>query len=145
MKIIFLSIILLFFILSCGNLTKTQNSSNQLDIRTDKTYYSISDSIKIILENSTEIEILLRFRCKTYLEISYQKKNLDSWSDNLDFWYMSLGCLTSIDTLKPNSIFNYSMKSGIFDSTGMYRLMLNYYDPVEKTNGIKYSNAFEIR
>jgi len=139
------SSLLFLIIISCGNLTKTENSLNQINLETDKTFYSKTDSINIILENGSNYDILVGLRCKTYLEMYYQKKELDIWSDNLNFWYMSLGCLTVIDTIKPNSTFNYSMKSEIFDSTGIYRLVLNYYSPVENADGIKYSNEFEIK
>ena len=96
-------ILTLFFFLiliGCGNLSKSENSLNEVNLETDKTTYSISDSINIILENGTSTDIMIGIRCKTYLEMYYQKNELDSWSDNLMFGYMSLGCPTKLDTIK---------------------------------------------
>ncbi len=145
MKLLFPFSFLILIIISCGNLTKTKTLVNQVNFETDKTSYSRIDSININIENGTDYGLVIGLRCKKYLEVYYQKKELDSWSDNLNFWYMSLGCPTAMDTIEPNGTFKYSMKSEIFDSTGIYRLVLNYYNPFEKTEGTKYSNDFEIR
>ena len=145
MKILF-SFTFLFLIISCcGNITKNEKQLTQINFETDKSSYSRFDNIDISLANNTEYGLVIGLRCKKYLEMKYQKKELDSWSGNLEFWYKSLGCMTTIDTIKPNSIFNYSMKSEIFDSTGIYRLVFNFYDPKEKKDEIKYSNEFEVK
>jgi hypothetical protein len=145
MKIIFPSILLSLIIIGCQDPATTENSLNQIKLQTNKSSYSKLDSINIVLHNKSDSDILISLRCGNYLEMFYQIKEINVWSDNLWFWYMSLRCETVIDTIGQNSVFNYSIKSEIFDSTGTYRLVLEYYKQIEDTKIIKYSNSFEIQ
>jgi hypothetical protein len=145
MKIIFPSILLSLIIIGCQDPSTTENSLNQIKLQTNKSSYSKLDSINIVLDNKSNSDILIGLRCGNYLEMFYQKKEINVWSDNLWFWYMSLRCATVIDTIRQSSVFNYSIKSEIFDSTGTYRLVLEYYKQIEDTKIIKYSNSFEIQ
>lgn len=145
MKILFSAFILLLIIVNCQDPTSTEDSLNKISFLTDKTSYTILDSINIVLENRSNSDIKIGLRCGNYLEMFYQKKEDNVWSDNLWFWWMSLKCTTVIDTIRQNSVFNYSIKSEIFDSTGTYRLVLEYYKQIEDTKIIKYSNSFKIQ
>ena len=137
---------LLFLNIACCQQTATRNNStNPVDFKTDKTSYSDSDSLNITIENKSIPEIVIGLRCDRYLEIFYQKKENKIWTDNLEFWYMSLGCKTNADTLESNSFFNHKLDSKIFESTGTYRLVLDYYNPAENKSGTVYSNSFEIK
>ncbi len=139
MKMIFIYIVFLLLTVSCQNSTSSESSLNQISFLTDKIHYTKLDSINIVLENKSNSDFLIGLRCGEYLEMFYQKKEDNVWTENIWFWYMSLKCPTLIDTIQPTSVFNYSIKPGIFDSTGTYRLV------IEGTKIIKFSNSFEIR
>ncbi len=139
------SSILLFLVLSgCQNPTNTETPINQINFTTDRTNYSKSDSINIILDNKSDSEFLIGLRCNTYLEMFYQKKENNVWSDDLWLWYMSFRCPTAIDTVEPNNIFNFFIKSEMLDSSGTYRFVLRYHS-MENVEAIKYSNSFVIK
>lgn len=144
-RMLSVTILLFIIVVGCQNSISTGNATDLISFRTDKTSYSISDTIDIILKNESYSKILIGLRCGGYLEMFYQKKEENIWSDNLSFWYMSLRCLTVVDTLESNNIFNYSLESAIFDSTGTYRLVLKYYRSSENIERIEYSNSFEIK
>ena len=144
-RMLSVTILLFIIVVGCQNSISTGNATDRISFRSDKTSYSISDTIDIILKNESYSKILIGLRCGGYLEMFYQKKEENIWSDNLSFWYMSLRCLTVVDTLESNNIFNYSLESAIFDSTGTYRLVLKYYRSSENIERIEYSNSFEIK
>ncbi len=144
MKTAFSSIVLFLFLSGCQNPTDTETHINQINFTTDKTFYSKLDSINIILENKSESEFLIGLRCNTYLEMFYQKKENNVWSDDLMLRYMSFRCPTAIDTVEPNNKLNYSIKSEMLDSTGMYRFALRYHS-IENVEAVKYSNSFVIK
>ena len=83
MKTAFLSILFFLVLSSCQNPTNTETPINQINFTTDKTTYSKLDSINIILENKSDSEFLIGLRCNTYLEMFYQKKENNVWSDDL--------------------------------------------------------------
>ena len=98
-----------------------------------------------MINNKSNFDIVLFLKCGAFLEMSYQKKENNVWSDNSWFWYTSARCLTLPDTLKVDGTFNYSIASEMFESTGEFRLLLDYYDPIEDKVVNVYSNAFEIK
>jgi len=145
MKISFSYIALFLIISSCQNPIDTENLSNQIIFKTNKTSYSTLDRIDIILNNESNSTILVGLRCGTYLEMLYQKKEGNTWSNKLAFWYLSLGCLTRADTIESNTIFNYSIEPKTFDTLGTYRLVLNYYYLTKNIDDSVFSNSFEIK
>ena len=145
MKILFSAFLLLLIIVNCQNPTSTENSLNKISFLTDKTSYTILDSINIVLENRSNSDIYIGLRCGNYLEMFYQKKEDNVWSDNLWFWWMSLRCPTVIDSIRPNTVFTYLIKSEIFDTTGTYRLVIDFYEQIEDTMISKFSNTFTIK
>lgn len=77
--------------------------------------------------------------------MSYQKKEKDVLSDNLWFSYIFPRCPTYTDTLRKNNSFDYSILSLEFGSTGEFKLLLDYYDPIEDKVINVSSNTFEIK
>ncbi len=134
-------LIIICFI-SCTSPTETEN---QLIFKTDLPSYSNTDSIKVKLGNGTTDDIVIGLRCGIYLEMFYQKKVDSVWTDNLIFTYMTLKCASIPDTLKANSVYRYTMSPTDFDSTGIYRLVLNYNYVRKSLAGVIYSNSFEIK
>jgi len=148
MKILFLFTFLFLILNSCQNSVEPDNSLNQVYLETDKTSYSKSDNISVLVKNKSNSEIQVTLRCRTFLEMFYQIRQDSIWSGNLGFNYMYLRCLNSVDTIKINEIFNYTLqseKSEISDSIGTYRLVLKYYSLTENVPDTTYSNSFEIR
>ena len=148
MRIIFLFMALILIFNSCQNPTETDNSLNKVYLATDKTSYSKSDNISVLVNNKSNSEIQVTLRCRTFLEMFYQMKLDSVWSDNLMFQYMNSRCLNSLDTIKQDDIFNYALqseKSEIVDSTGTYRFVLKYYPLPESVAETTYSNPFEVK
>ena len=76
--------------------------------------------------------------------MSYQKKENSHWSDNLLFGYMSLHCPTVLDTIQANSTFTHSIPAEIFESTGTFRLLVDFHIPDKNSNEKVLSNSFKI-
>ncbi len=144
-KLITACILIFLLILSCRrDLTGVENSIDQISLSTDKFSYTVSDSINIYLENRSGFDIITGLRCGAYLEMFYQKKENNVWSDNLWFWYMSLKCATLPDTIPSNNTFTHSKPSKIFESTGTFRLLVEVYLPERNASKTIISNSFEI-
>ncbi|GBD90446.1 hypothetical protein BMS3Abin04_01163 [bacterium BMS3Abin04] len=135
----------LVFLNSCESATGVGNSENQVSLKTDKTSYTVSDSINIVLNNNSVNDIIVGLRCGEYLEMDYQQKEGNTWSDNRMFWYMSLGCLTKIDTIKSKQRYDTLLKTELFKVKGIFRLVLRYAVTIVNKEEKIYSNAFEIR
>jgi len=135
----------LAFLNSCESATGIGNSENQVSLKTDKTSYTVSDSINIVLNNNSVNNIIVGLRCGEYLEMDYQQKEGDTWSGNRMFWYMSLRCLTKIDTIKSNQKYDTLLKTEFFKVKGIFRLVLRYSLTMLNKEEKIYSNAFKIR
>ena len=145
MRIIFLFTVLILIFNSCQNPTETDNSLNKVYLETNKTSYSKSDNISILVNNKSNSEIQVTLRCRTFLEMFYQIKQDSVWSDNLMFQYMNSRCLNSLDTIKQDDIFSYSLQSEEFeivDSTWTYRFVLKYYPLPESVAENNISKSF---
>lgn len=138
-------IFFLAFLNSCESATGVGNSENQVSLETDKTSYTVSDSINIVLNNNSANDIIVGLRCGEYLEMDYQQKEGDTWSGNRMFWYMSLLCPTKIDTIKSKQKYDVLLKTEFFKVKGIFRLVLRYRLTVLNKEEKIYSNAFEIR
>lgn len=149
-----LVIIILLFFCSCEDLTNNEKQNPQLIFSTDKEIYSTSENIKIKIENNLDSSILFGLRCYQHPEISYQKKQGNSWSENLNFWWESLKCATILDTLVGNSKYEYEIIPEIFDASltsnkrldiGIYRFSLGFTTLYNGKQYLSYSNIFEIK
>ena len=140
-----ISALLFLVAFGCKSPTTTDNLLDQVIFQTDQISYTKSDSINIDLENKSYFDIEIGLRCGLYLEMFYQKKENNIWSDDLQLWDGTLRCPTIADTLQPNNSINLFIKSEKFNSTGTFRLGLNYYNLTRGAAIIKYSNPFDIR
>ncbi len=135
-------------ILSCEkNPTSIKTSANLFSVSTDKNSYTESDSIFINIENKSDFDVILGFRC-TYqnLEMYYQKQNgTNDWSDTLWFDYMSLKCMTLLKTVKSNKTLKHSLFTGEFKSKGKFRLLVPCYVSAKDSSIFLVSNTFEIK
>jgi hypothetical protein len=151
MKTIISFIFFLFIIIGCQEPTAiNENLSNKSSLdnvifSTDKSIYTKTDTIKAEIDNRSSSDILIFLRCNFFLEMYYQKKGYVVWSENLFFSYMSLRCPTHIDTLKSHNTFKYSISSKEFESTGEFRLLLDYSDSKANESFSVYSNTFAIK
>lgn len=122
-----------------------KNPQTSFGFFTTNTLYTTSDSVVVVLDNQSNSNIIFTRRSGKYLEMYFQKKENNEWSNNLWFWWMSLKSFSKIDTLQSNTIFNYSFTAETFDTTGIYRLVIEFH--INKSNSIisKFSNSFEVR
>ena len=74
----------------------------------------------------------------------YQKKENNDWSENLWLGYMSLRCLTVLDTIQANSTFTHSLPADTFGSTGTFRLIVEVHKPATNCRETIISNSFKI-
>ena len=137
---------LILSIIGCQNQpTEIKNSSEQIGFSTNSSSYVVSDTINLSLNNSSSFDMVVGLRCGHYLEMFYQKKVNQDWSDTLWFWYMSLRCPTFLDTVLRNNSFAHSMPAEMFNSTGTFRLLIDVYIPQRDTSLMLISNQFQIQ
>ncbi len=145
MKIFLISFLFFITLASCNNLVETNDYENQIYFKTNMPSYSNIDTVKVELRNKTTNDIVIGLRCGIYLEMFYQKRVDGVWTENLFFTYMTLKCASIPDTIEPNSFCRYIMSPADFDSSGLYRLVLNYNYGRKNPAGVIYSNSFEIK
>ncbi len=139
-----LFVFLLIFNSGCNNFIEIENTLDHITFVTDKITYTVSDSVDIILENGSTKDITFGLRCGTFLEMSFQKKLDGVWSQDSMFWFMTLKCATLPKTLSPGNIFNFSVGSKDFNTTGTFRLVLSFSTIKKEDTTIIYSNEFKI-
>jgi len=145
MKALFPFALLILLGINCQNQLADKNtSSDPINFSTDKSSYAKSDNISINLRNTSSSYITIGLRCGRYLEMSYQKKENNHWSDNLWFEYMSLGCPTMLDTVQAEGEFTDSLPVKRFDSSGTFRLLVKVYKPPADSSETIISNSFKI-
>jgi len=125
--------------------TDPVTSLEQIRFSTDAPSYATSDTIRLSLENNSQSDITVGLRCGWYLEMFYQKRENEVWSDNLWFPYMSLRCVTVPKIVKMNTTFGHSLPAEMFYSTGTFRLKVTVYIERVDTSLSLVSNSFEIR
>jgi hypothetical protein len=128
---------LIFFIIGCEEPLST-NENNQIIFRTTGNSYFITDSVKVFIKNNTLSDFEIALRCGGYLEMYYQRKENNTWSNNLWFSWMSLLCFTAIDTIKKDNTFEFTIPPDEIDISGTYRLML-------ANDTLIVSNSFEVK
>jgi hypothetical protein len=136
-----------FFQLSIGcqsSPTGVTNPPGQISLLTDQTSYAGSEAVKLFLQNNSGHDITVGLRCGFYLEMFYQKKEDNGWSDDLWFPYMSLLCPTHLRTVGVNTTFEHSIPTEMFDSTGTLRLFIDVHVPETEATVRVMSNVFKI-
>jgi hypothetical protein len=129
---------------ACKERPVETGSSDRISLLTDKNSYAKLDTINLCLKNNSGFDMVVGLRCGSYLEMFYQEKDDDHWSDILWFWYMSLRCLTLLDTIETNNTLRHSLPAGIFDSTGTFRLLVDVYIREGDCRETIISNYFKI-
>ncbi len=143
MKIIVLFTLLILAVNTCEK--QPAGGTDSVAFSTDKQVYSLRDTISLQLKNTTAYDLVVGFRCGKYLEMSYQKKEGDKWSDNLLFGYMSLRCLTKMDTIRGNTDFTYGMPAELVGSAGTFRLLIPVQSLQLNKADTLLSNEFDIK
>lgn len=116
----------------------------QIILSSDRESYTKSDTIMLLLENGSAHEISVGLRCSNYLEMSYKKKEIQNWSDNLWLPYMSLKCPTLLNTIKAGAIFANSLPAEMFNSTGTFILQVDISLYPDSSLSV-VSNPFQIK
>jgi len=127
MKTIIHVLLLVLIFISCEDPTSNTNNSNPIIFQTVGNSFTTADSIHVIIKNNSDSNLLIGMRCGYLLEMSYQRKEKDVWSDNLYFLHNTYpkGCATRVDSIKAHSAFYYNILPETFDTIGTYRLILN--------------------
>jgi len=121
-------------------------SFDGITLKTDKDSYTDPDSIKLSLSNNSGYEIELGFRCSLKnLEMYYQQKEKDEWSENKWFTYMNLKCMTILSEIKNKQVLKNSVSTTQFNTKGTFRMLVPCYLPARDTNIVVVSNPFEIK
>jgi len=84
MKTIYYDLLLVLLVVGCqDSVSMTEN--NRIVFYTSSNSYSSTDSIQVIIENHTQSDFGIGLRCGRYIEMSYQKKEDSTWSQNFRF------------------------------------------------------------
>jgi hypothetical protein len=135
-KTIYISLLVILIAIGCEDPLATNN--NEIVFHTTSNFYSTTDSITVIIENNTCCNFEIALRCGEYLEMYYQKRENNAWSDNIWFTWMTLKCLTFLDTIKSDNNFQFVIPADEIKISGTYRLIL-------ANNTSVISNSFEIK
>ena len=128
---------IIFFSIGCQEpLSTTEN--NRVVFHTSDNSYFTTDSIQVLIENNTHSKFEIALRCGSYLEMYYQRKEKNNWSEKFWFSWMSLKCISLITAIKENHDFQFIIPDNEIDSIGIYRLIL-----ANDTSIV--SNSFEIK
>jgi hypothetical protein len=136
-SIISFCLLIFFFAVGCQEVVST-NENNGIVFQTVNNSFYTSDSIKVFIQNNTFSDFEIGLRCGKYLEMYYQKKENNTWSNNFWFSWMSLECVTHIDTINKFNVFEFTIPPNEIDVSGTYRLILAIDNSV-------VSNSFEVK
>jgi len=117
------SLLIIFFVIGCQEPIST-NENNGIVLQTTNNSFFTTDSIKVLIENKTYSNFEIALRCGSSLEMYYQKKENDSWSNYLWFSWMSLKCVSVIETIRGHNNFEFIIPSNEISASGIYRLVL---------------------
>jgi len=138
-------LIIISFLSSCEHEIKDASDiQGQIILSTDRESYTVSDTIRLLLENGSAYEIAVGLRCSNYLEMSYKKKETQNWSDDLFLRYMYLKCPTLLNTIKAGAIFTNSIPAEMFNSTGTFILQARI-SMLPDSSLTVVSNPFKIK
>ena len=139
------ALIILIICAGCSDqLTSPKDPGSQINLSTDKSFYTLLDTINIILKNNSAEDLMVGLRCGNFLELSSQKQSDSGLLNYPEFWYMSLGCATFPDTVKSKLERVYSLPADIFNNNGNFRFVLNAYILQRDSSLILTSNFFNI-
>ena len=139
--------LLLFLMLYSCELHETaeEPAPESIALKTDKGSYRTKDSIKIFLNNNSKNVLTLGYRCSyKNLEMFYQQKENDKWSENKWFNYMNMKCMTIPSKVNKFSVLKHTFSSAEFNGTGTFRLLLPVFIPGKDSSFVVVSNSFVI-
>jgi hypothetical protein len=144
MKIYLLFLFLL--LLSCElHEAVDEPAPESIALKTEKDAYKTKDSIRIFLNNNSEHVLMLGYRCsRKNLEMFYQQKENNKWSENKWFSYMNMKCMTIPSKVKKYSVLKHTFPSAEFNGTGTFRLLLSVFIPDKDSSIVVVSNSFVI-
>lgn len=117
---------------------------HEVIVRTDRTYYTMDDTLTVYLKNFTSREVVIGLTCGVYLGMDYQILKDGVWGPPLPFWYAYLRCATLLKPIIPMSTFRYSQPVSYFDSTGTIRLLVHLSLSHPDSNFVAISNSFTV-
>ncbi|MBU0558970.1 MAG: hypothetical protein KKG93_05225 [Bacteroidetes bacterium] len=136
-RIFFFVLFVISFTVGCKDSIST-NNNNEIVLQTVNNSFAKTDSIKILIENKTYSDFEVFLKCGGFLEMYYQKKENNAWSNYLWFSWMSLKCLSTIEKIKGYSVFQYTIPINEITENGTYRLALANDTTI-------VSNSFEVK
>jgi hypothetical protein len=138
-------LIIISFLSSCEHEIKDASDiQGQIILSTDRKSYTLSDTIRLLLENGSAYEISVGLRCSNYLEMSYKKKETQNWSDDLFLRYMYMKCPTLLNTINAGAILTNSIPAEMFNSAGTFILQARI-SMLPDSSLTVVSNPFKIR
>ena len=139
---------LILFFANCDTGTfESKFSEDEIIFQTDKMEYFRYENINLLIENKTNYNFEIGFKCSTMLIMNYQVLDNNKWSKNQRLRYSSLRCPTIptiIKTINKDSIFNYILDPIQINGLDTFRLVLytNYNNKLY-TDSV-FSNQFQI-
>ena len=124
MKVIIYCGLLIIFFASCCKVQLSTSYNDHVVFHITDNSFLTTDSIEILIENNSDTNFVIILRCGSYPEMYYQKKDNDTWSENLWFSWMSLTCLSTPETIEKNKNFQFIIPSNEINTSGTYRLIL---------------------
>lgn len=126
MKYLIVSLFSVALVLGCAKEpTDVVSLPAKVVVTTEKNVYHLSENVAFNIKNYSGFPLILGFRCGfPHLEMYYQRKENNQWSDTLWFDYMSLRCPTVSDTLAANLPFSSAIPASEFGGVGTYRLLV---------------------
>jgi hypothetical protein len=137
--------ILLSSLCGCQSQSTESTSPDQITFVTDRISYAPSDTISLSLRNNSADDITTGLKCGLYLEMFYQEKGIQNWSDNLWLPYMSLRCPTDVNTVRARTTFTHAVPAEMFHSTGTFRLIVAVHSQQSDSSLTLVSSVFQIK
>ncbi len=119
-------------------------NSERITLSTDRDLYTESDTIRLYLSNNSSTAIIVGLRCGEFLEMVYQQKRGSCWSEHMHFWFESLRCPTSLETIEARKLFVHSLPAEWLGARGTFRLIVDYRVPGRDTSLTLFSNSFRV-
>ncbi len=133
----------LLLLLGCTQNHLAGNPPPGITLTTDKSSYHSGEPIHFKLRNNSGAGMIVGYRCGSFLEFSYQKKEQGEWQGILDFDYPL--CPTTRKEIATGTALSDSLSTDMFNAKGVFRLVLGF-NPKKQADVTRriYSNEFKI-
>ena len=124
--------------------TRSQSNYKGIYLSTNKTQFSVNDSIYVTLINNSDTTIHFPLLCGSILTFYYEQKVNNKWSGAKYFpnLYTQL-CASFPGSLKSHSKSESIIPPQSFNNSGIFRLACDYYT-TNKHNEIALSKEFTV-